>query len=67
MDKDEVAATFERDWSAWTSTLDEIDPEVTRKPGVCGEWNIHDVVGHVQVGMRYFLSQVRGEIGRAHV
>lgn len=59
MDKAEVRETFERDWAAWTSALAEIDPEATREPGVCGEWTIHDVVGHVHMYLRYYLAQTR--------
>lgn len=59
MDMAGVRASFEREWEKWTSTLAEIDPEVTREPGVCGEWNVHDVVGHVHMYLRYYLAQVR--------
>lgn len=65
MDKAEVTGTFEREWSKWMSTLAEIDPDATRQPGVCGEWNVHDVVGHVHCYLRYRLSQVRAAFDHA--
>jgi hypothetical protein len=56
MHKSEVRERFERKWAEWTGAIQEIDPSVTREPGVSGDWTIHDVVGHVQCGLRYYLA-----------
>ncbi|WP_157181059.1 VOC family protein [Actinopolymorpha alba] len=53
-------------WTPWLATLDSIDPAATRSPGVCGDWTIHDVVGHVQANARFRLAHLRGAFtGRA--
>lgn len=60
MNRDEVLTRFDRDWSEWAATIGAIDPALTRTPGVCGTWTVHDVVGHVQAYTRYNLTQARG-------
>lgn len=59
MDKAEARQRFEHDWVPWTTMLAEIDPAVTRTPGVCGAWTLHDVVGHVQSYARWTFAQAR--------
>lgn len=60
MNRTDVIGRFDRDWNRWTSTLESIDPDTTRTPGVCGSWTLHDVVGHVQAQARFRLVNVRG-------
>ena len=55
-----VRAEFERQWTDWLSRLRAIPPERTRESGVAGKWTAHDVVNHVHVCARYYLSQARG-------
>jgi hypothetical protein len=59
MDHAEVRAEFDRQWEPWVTTLAGIAPSVTREPGVCGFWTVHDVVNHVHAYARYHLVQVR--------
>lgn len=59
MDKVEVRKRFEQEWQPWTRMLADADPEVTRTPGVCGFWTLHDVVGHVQTYARWTFAQAR--------
>ncbi|HZC52365.1 MAG TPA: VOC family protein [Mycobacterium sp.] len=47
-------------WAVWLTEINAIDEAVTRTPGVCGDWTVHDVVGHVQAYARWRLAQVRG-------
>ncbi len=59
MDKRAVCEEFERQWEPWTSALDAIPEEATHRSGVCGDWTIHDLAGHVQAYVRYHLVQAR--------
>ena len=59
MDKATVRKSFQTTWDEWTSALAEIDPALTREPGVADDWTIHDVAGHVQGYVRYWLLQLR--------
>lgn len=57
---------FDDAWGRWVSEIRAIDPAATRIPGVCGDWTLHDVVGHVQAYARFRLAHVRGAFsGRA--
>lgn len=62
MDKVEAKRRFESEWKPWTAMLEAIDPSVAREPGVCGDWTVHDVVGHVQSYARFHLAQARGAL-----
>lgn len=59
MDRAAVRERYEREWEPWEAMLAATPSSVTRHPGGCGTWTIHDVVGHVQCYARYHLVQVR--------
>lgn len=55
-----IKKMYDDAWSVWVDELRAIDPALTRAGGVCGDWTIHDVVGHVQAYARWRLVQLRG-------
>ncbi len=58
--KPAVKQWYDDAWAPWLEEIRAIDPAMTRTPGVCGEWTIHNVVGHVQAYARFRLAQLRG-------
>lgn len=58
--KIELRRYYQGEWEPWTQMLASIDPTLTRVPGVCGDWTLHDVVGHVQAYARFRLAHARG-------
>lgn len=59
MEKAAMREELDRQWEPWTAVLAATPPDATRRPGVCGSWTLHDVVGHVQAYARYHLVQAR--------
>ena len=47
MSKEELIANIDKSWAAWTAALDGIPAERTSEPGVCGDFSIKDLVGHI--------------------
>lgn len=46
---EDARARIDDAWNDWVATLDSVPVSRWEEPGVCGEWSIKQVVGHIAV------------------
>ena len=44
---EEARRTVDASWDDWLAALDGIPEERLTEPGVCGDWSVKDLIGHV--------------------
>lgn len=58
--KDEVLQRIERSWAALLAAVEAVPEGRKEEPGVCGEWSLADLLGHVAVWDRQVQDDIRG-------
>lgn len=57
---------LDESWSAWLNALDRVPREQLNEPGVCGQWSVKDLVGHIALWDAEVLTDVtRWQLGLA--
>jgi uncharacterized protein (TIGR03083 family) len=56
---DEIIARVEQSWTALNAALDGIPPDRLAEPGVCGDWSVKDLLGHVAFWDRHAVETFR--------
>jgi uncharacterized protein (TIGR03083 family) len=60
--KDELLATLRAERERWEGLLAEVGVERFTTPGVCGEWSVKDLLGHLTAFHRVWGAQLKGEM-----
>ncbi|MCA9858396.1 MAG: ClbS/DfsB family four-helix bundle protein [Thermomicrobiales bacterium] len=47
MTREELIENIDRSWNAWLDALDGIPAGRTGEPGVCGDYSVKDLIGHI--------------------
>ena len=59
MTKDEILRQIDESWAALNAALDGIPESALARPGVCGNWSITDLLGHIAFWDRQALEEAR--------
>ncbi len=60
MTKEQLVEVLRAERARWEALLEEVGVERMTQPGVCGDWSVKDVLGHLAAYLRFWGAQIRG-------